>query len=111
MTGDGELQEGQIWESLGSAANYKLDKLTVIVDHNKFQSDIYVKETSDLGDLEAKFAAFGWHVTRCDGHDFAAFSTALADVATVKGKPKVIIADTIKGHGVSFMEPRRARAA
>jgi transketolase len=105
MTGDGELQEGQIWESLSSAANYKLDKLTVIVDHNKFQSDIYVKETSDLGDLEAKFAAFGWHVTRCDGHDFAAFSDALADVAKVKGKPKVIIADTIKGRGVSFMEP------
>lgn len=106
MTGDGELQEGQIWESLGSAANYKLDKLTVIVDHNKFQSDIYVKETSDLGDLEAKFAAFGWHVTRCDGHDFAAFSAALADVAKIKGKPKVIIADTIKGRGVSFMEPK-----
>ena len=106
MTGDGELQEGQIWESLGSAANYKLDKLTVIVDHNKFQSDIYVKETSDLGDLEAKFAAFGWHVARCDGHDFAAFSAALADAAKVKGKPKVIIADTLKGRGVSFMEPR-----
>lgn len=106
MTGDGELQEGQIWESLGSAANYRLDKLTVIVDHNKFQSDIYVKETSDLGDLEAKFAAFGWHVSRCDGHDFAALSAALADAAKVKGKPQVIIADTIKGRGVSFMEPR-----
>lgn len=106
MTGDGELQEGQIWESLGSAANYKLDKLTVIVDHNKFQSDIYVKETSDLGDLEAKFAAFGWYVTRCDGHDFEALSSALADVDKVKGKPKVIIADTMKGRGVSFMEPR-----
>jgi transketolase len=106
MTGDGELQEGQIWESLSSAANYKLDKLTVIVDHNKFQSDIYVKETSDLGDLEAKLAAFGWYVTRCDGHDFAALSDALAEVGKVKGKPKVIIADTIKGRGVSFMEPR-----
>jgi transketolase len=104
MTGDGELQEGQIWESLGSAANYKLDKLTVIVDYNKYQSDIYVKETSDLGDLEAKFAAFGWHVTRCDGHDFAAFSAALASVAKISGKPQVIIADTIKGRGVSFME-------
>ncbi|MGD9921899.1 MAG: transketolase C-terminal domain-containing protein [Pseudorhodoplanes sp.] len=106
MTGDGELQEGQIWESLGSAANHKLDKLTVIVDHNKFQSDIYVRETSDLGDLEAKFAAFGWYVARCDGHDFAAFSAALADVGKVKGKPKIIIADTIKGRGVSFMESR-----
>lgn len=106
MTGDGELQEGQIWESLTSAANYKLDKLTVIVDHNKFQSDIYVKETSDLGDLEAKFAAFGWYVTRCDGHDLAAFSAALAEVAKIKDKPKVIIADTLKGRGVSFMESR-----
>ncbi len=62
MTGDGELQEGQIWESLASAVNYKLDNITVIVDHNKLQSDIWVKDTSDLGNLEAKFAAFGWYV-------------------------------------------------
>ena len=105
MTGDGELQEGQIWESLSSAANYKLDTITVIVDHNKLQSDIWVKETSDLGNLEAKFAAFGWYVTRCDGHDFEALSKALDEVRSVTGKPKVIIADTVKGKGVSLMEP------
>ncbi len=105
MTGDGELQEGQIWESLSSAANHKLDNITVIVDHNKLQSDIWVKETSDLGNLEAKFAAFGWYVTRCDGHDFEAFSKALDEVRGVTGKPKVIIADTVKGKGVSLMEP------
>lgn len=105
MTGDGELQEGQIWESLSSAANHKLDTITVIVDHNKLQSDIWVKETSDLGNLEAKFAAFGWYVTRCDGHDFEALSKALDEVRSVTGKPKVIIADTVKGKGVSLMEP------
>ena len=104
MTGDGELQEGQIWESLLSAANHRLGNITVIVDHNKLQSDIWVKQTSDLGDLEAKFAAFGWHVTRCDGHDMAALSAALDEARRVNGRPQVIIADTVKGKGVSFME-------
>jgi transketolase len=104
LTGDGELQEGQIWESLLSATNHKLDAITVIVDHNKLQSDIWVSETSDLGDLKAKFAAFGWHVARCDGHDFEAIAATLASVDAVKSRPKAIIADTIKGKGVSFME-------
>lgn len=104
MTGDGELQEGQIWESLVSAANDGLDAITVIVDHNKLQSDVKVVDTSDLGDLEAKFAAFGWHVTRCDGHDFNSFAAALDTTGRIGGRPKIIIADTIKGKGVSFME-------
>jgi transketolase len=104
MTGDGELQEGQIWESLQSAANNKLGEIIVIVDHNKLQSDIWVKETGDLGDLAAKFAAFGWHVSRCDGHDIAAFAKTLDAVRSIADKPKVIIADTVKGRGVSFME-------
>ena len=104
MTGDGELQEGQIWESLVSAANHGLGEITTIVDHNKLQSDVRVRDTSDLGDLEAKFAAFGWHVTRCNGHDFAALSVALEETRNVTNQPKVIIADTIKGKGVSFME-------
>jgi len=104
LTGDGELQEGQIWESLLSAANYGIDNITVIVDHNKLQSDIWVSETSDLGDLEAKFAAFGWHVARCDGHDIEALAETIEKVDAVKGKPKVIIADTVKGRGISFME-------
>lgn len=104
MTGDGELQEGQIWESLASAVNDRLGKVTVVVDHNKFQSDYRVSRTSDLGDLEAKFAAFGWHVERCDGHDMEALSEALRRCASVSGRPQVVIADTIKGRGVSFME-------
>jgi transketolase len=104
LTGDGELQEGQFWESLVSAANHKLHELTVIIDHNKLQSDTLVSKVSDLGDLEAKLAAFGWHVSRCDGNDLAAFSQTLAATKAVTGKPKVIIADTIKGKGVSFME-------
>jgi transketolase len=104
MLGDGELQEGQIWESLVSAANYKLDEITVIVDHNKLQSDVLVKNTSDLGDLEAKFAAFGWSVARCDGHDIEALSNALRTLGKSDGKPKMLIADTVKGKGVSFME-------
>lgn len=104
LTGDGELQEGQFWESLVSAANHKLHELTVIIDHNKLQSDTLVSKVSDLGDLEAKLDAFGWHVGRCDGNDLEDFSRTLADTKNVKDKPKVIIADTIKGKGVSFME-------
>jgi transketolase len=104
MTGDGELQEGQIWESLISAANLGLDEVCAIVDHNKLQSDTFVQRTSSLGDLEGKFRSFGWHVERVDGHDFEAFSGALWSCARVTGRPQVIIADTIKGKGVSFME-------
>lgn len=104
LTGDGELQEGQFWESLISAANYNIDKLVVIVDHNKLQSDTFVKNVSDLGDLEAKFAAFGWHVQRVNGHDFAALENAFAQCDKSVGKPHIIIADTVKGCGVSFME-------
>lgn len=104
LTGDGELQEGQFWESLISAANHKLQELIVIIDHNKLQSDTLVSRVSDLGDLEAKLAAFGWHVSRCDGNDLEAFSKTLTATKSVIDKPKVIIADTIKGKGVSFME-------
>ena len=104
LTGDGELQEGQFWESLVSAANHKQDGITAIIDHNKIQSDIWVSRVSDLGDLEAKLAAFGWHVARIDGHDVAAIARTFASLAKVTGKPKVIIADTVKGRGVSFME-------
>jgi transketolase len=104
MTGDGELQEGQIWESLGSAARRGLAEITVIVDHNKVQSDTLVSATADLGDLEAKFAAFGWKVLRCDGHDMAAFADAIAAARAETRRPTVIVADTVKGRGVSFME-------
>ncbi len=104
MTGDGELQEGQIWESLVSAANQKLGNLTVIVDHNKLQSDTFVEKTSDLGDLEAKFSSFGWHVDRCNGNDIEALRRVLEEFRENTDQPKVLIADTVKGCGVSFME-------
>ena len=107
LTGDGELQEGQIWESLVSAANSGYGEITVIVDHNKVQSDTWVAKTSNLGDLEAKFAAFGWHVARCDGHDLVAVGGALEKFRHLQDRPKVLIADTIKGRGVSFMEHTR----
>lgn len=103
MTGDGELQEGQFWESLISAANFGLHELTVIIDHNKLQSDTFVKNVSDLGDLESKLKAFGWRVERVDGNDVDAIAKTLS---SLKGetRPQIIIADTIKGKGVSFME-------
>jgi len=103
LTGDGELQEGQFWESLISAANFGLHEITVIIDHNKLQSDTFVKNVSDLGDLEAKLMAFGWRVERCDGNNIDAFAATLA---ALKGesRPQIIIADTVKGKGVSFME-------
>lgn len=104
MTGDGELQEGQIWESLQPCANERLADITVIVDHNKFQSDTAVAAVSDLGPIEEKFRIFGWEVRRGDGHDFRVLRDALAHFDTVKDKPKAFIADTIKGKGVSFME-------
>jgi len=104
LTGDGELQEGQIWESLASAAARGLGEITVIVDHNKVQSDTYVAKTSDLGDLPAKFTAFGWHVQRVDGHDLPALAAAVKVARERPNQPSVIVADTIKGRGVSFME-------
>jgi transketolase len=104
LTGDGELQEGQLWESLGSAANRRLGEIVAIVDHNKIQSDTWVDDVSRLGDVEAKFSAFGWHVTRCDGHDVAALERTFRSLDEVGDKPKVVIADTVKGKGVSFME-------
>src|SRR3712207_4350187 len=100
LTGDGELQEGQFWESLQSAANRGLHEITVIVDHNKVQSDTLVERVSDLGDLAAKLRAFGWAVGRCDGHDLAQFTATLEAVRREAGKPKIIIADTVKGKGV-----------
>lgn len=108
LTGDGELQEGQIWESLQGAANRHMGEITVIVDHNKIQSDTWVDKVSPLGDLEKKFAAFGWEVARCDGHDFGAIRTVLERFRKVTNRPKILIADTTKGKGVSFMEKTSA---
>jgi transketolase len=104
LTGDGELQEGQFWESLASASHASLSEIVAIIDHNKIQSDTWVKDVNDLGDLDAKLRAFGWHVARCDGHDVAAIETTLRSLDAIANRPKVVIADTIKGKGVSFME-------
>jgi transketolase len=101
MTGDGELQEGQIWESLRPAVIHRLQELTVVVDHNRLQSDTYVRNVSDLGDLGARFASHGWTVRQGDGHDAAALSDMFNTAHT---GPLVVIADTVKGRGVSFME-------
>jgi transketolase len=104
MTGDGELQEGQIWEYLQTAANQDVTNIQVIVDFNKIQTDKTLKEIIDLGDLEKKFQIFGWHVERCDGHDFSQLEKIFHSFSLITDKPKVVIADTIKGKGVSFME-------
>jgi transketolase len=80
-----------------------MNEITVIVDHNKIQSDALVSLVNDLGDLEAKFAAFGWYVTRCNGHDMEALSSCLDECRKVQDRPQIIIADTVKGQGVSFM--------
>ncbi len=106
ITGDGELQEGQFWESLQPTANRSLGEITVLVDHNKIQSDTWVETVSDLGDLEEKVAVFGWATSSCDGNDVAAFARTLGSLeAAAPDRPKLIVAHTRKGAGVSFMEP------
>src|SRR5687767_2801422 len=111
LTGDGELQEGQFWESLGSAANMGLGEIVAIIDHNKIQSDTWVEKVSALGDLDAKLRAFGWHVVRCDGHDVPTLERTFRAIEKVTNLPKVIVADTVKGKGVSFMEGQNALKA
>jgi transketolase len=104
MTGDGELQEGQIYESMQTAVHQKVNNITVIVDHNKCQTENPVENVISLGDLEAKFRAFGWHVDRCDGHSFQEIDRILKEFEGINDQPKILIADTIKGRGISFME-------
>src|SRR3954453_23566954 len=87
LTGDGELQEGQFWESLGSAANAGLGEIVAIIDHNKIQSDTWVDRVSHLGDLEAKLRAFGWHVSRCDGHDVGALERTFRFLDSITTQP------------------------
>lgn len=104
LTGDGELQEGQFWESLPGAVNGNFEEITVIIDHNKIQSDTWVKNVSDLGSLQTKLESYGWHVQRCNGHNLEELAAAVNTAKKVKAIPQIIIADTIKGSGVSFME-------
>ncbi|MCR4416646.1 MAG: transketolase [Ignavibacteria bacterium] len=104
MTGDGETQEGQIWEAILSAPKFNLDNLCVILDYNKSQIDGFTKDVMDLEPLKAKLEAFKWNVLEIDGHNFAEIENAFNIAREVKGKPTYIIAHTIKGKGVSFME-------
>lgn len=108
VTGDGELAEGQIWEAATAAAHYKLDNLRVLVDFNGIQAVGRLCDRYDIGDIEAKFAAFGWNAVSVDGHDVEALAAALDAADQVKGKPSAIICRTIKGKGVSFAEDSAA---
>jgi transketolase len=100
LTGDGELQEGQNYEALAGAVHAGMGELTVVVDHNKIQSDTWVADVSDLGDLRARFTGFGWGVLRCDGNDVAALDRTFRErVSHYPDRPVVIIADTVKGAG------------
>ncbi len=104
MTGDGELQEGQNFEGLQAAAAHAQGNLWVVVDRNELQSDKPTTEILTLGDLDAKLRSFGWHVASCDGHDHEALARVFAEFRAGGDVPKVLIANTIKGKGVSFME-------
>ena len=104
MLGDGEIQEGQIWEAAMFGAFHKLDNVVAIVDYNRIQLDGFVKDVMEIEPLADKWRAFGWHTIEVDGHNIPALQAAFAEAASVKGKPSVVIAHTIKGKGVSFME-------
>lgn len=101
ILGDGEINEGQIWEAAAFASHHHLDNLVAIVDHNKIQLDGFVKDILDMEPLAAKWRAFGWEAREIDGHDFKQIIDGLAPVS---GKPLAVIAHTVKGKGVSFME-------
>lgn len=104
LTGDGEFQEGQIYESLQSTAHQKITNITVIIDRNKFQTDRLVDKINNIEDLEAKGIAFGWNVQRINGNNFDEIQSAIEESKLITDKPKLIIADTIKGSGLSFLE-------
>lgn len=104
MIGDGESQEGQVWEAAMSSAYYKLDNLTAIVDYNSQQLDGWVKDIMELEPIAAKWQAFGWHTLEINGHDFSQILKAIDEAKATAGRPTVIISKTVKGKGVSFME-------
>ena len=104
VIGDGEMQEGSVWEAAMSGVKWKLDNLTVILDLNRIQNDDFVEKTMPLGLVKEKWQAFGWNTVCIDGHDMQQVVDALEKAAATKGVPTIIIAETIKGKGVSFME-------
>jgi len=104
LLGDGEIQEGQVWEASMLAASHKLDNLVVIVDNNNLQIDGTIEEVNSPYPIDKKFEAFNFHVIKIDGNDFDQIDAAFKEAKTVKGQPTAIIAKTVKGKGVSFME-------
>lgn len=104
LLGDGEVEEGQVWEAAMSAAHYKLDNLIAFLDYNRLQIDGPIDEVISPEPLDEKFKAFGWHVIKIDGHSFAQIDKAVNEAKSIKEQPIIIIAKTIKGKGVSFME-------
>jgi transketolase len=108
LLGDGELQEGQVWEAAMAAAHYKIDNLCALVDANSLQIDGEVAKVMAVAPIAAKFKAFGWHALEIDGHAISAILAALEHAETIKGQPTVIVAKTVKGKGVSFFENKAA---
>lgn len=108
VLGDGELNEGTVWEACIASSKYKADNLCAILDWNGVQLDGTAEEIMPMGDIKAKFSSFGWHCIECDGHDVAALSAALDEAESTKGAPSIILAHTVKGKGVSFMEGQSA---
>jgi transketolase len=104
LLGDGEIEEGMVWEAAMAAAHYHLDNLTAIVDHNRLQIDGPVAEVMSPEPVDAKFKAFGWEIINIDGHDYRQIMEAFQTARQIKGKPTMIVAQTIKGKGCSFME-------
>ncbi len=104
LLGDGECDEGQVWEAAMAAAHFKLDNLTAIVDHNKQQIDGWTRDVMNLGSLAEKWRSFGWWVAEVNGHDFEGLLAAFEEAKSIRGQPSCVIAHTIKGKGVSFME-------
>jgi transketolase len=104
LHGDGELDEGEIWEAAMSASHYKLDNLCAIVDRNFLQIDGHTEKVMALEALEQKWKSFGWKTIVIDGHNMQKIIDALSSFEEIKGKPTIIIAKTVKGKGVSFME-------
>ena len=108
VLGDGEINEGTIWEACMAAVKFKVDNLTAILDWNGVQLDGTSEEIMPMGDIRAKFEAFGWHCIECDGHDVGALIEAYDDARGIKDVPTMILAHTVKGKGVSFMEGKNA---
>lgn len=104
IIGDGETQEGQVWEAAMCAAQFKLDKLIAFTDFNKMQIDGYIKDIMNIEDISLKWESFNWHTQRVDGHDFTELYEAINNAKNEKKKPSMIIMDTIKGKGCSFAE-------